>query len=291
VLTQFTTRDGLSLSAETAGDSGRPVLLLHGGGQTRHAWQGTAAALAAAGWEAVAIDLRGHGDSEWSPDGEYRLEDFAADVQDVVAQLAASPVLVGASLGGLASLLALADEPVAEASGLVLVDVAHRYELGGANRVVDFMRGTPEGFADPSEAAAAVARYLPHRRAPEGAGGIEKNLRRRDGRWHWHWDPRLLELSGPMLDPAGAAEMEERLAASLVDLNLPTLLVRGAGSDVLSRPIADEFAELVPHARVVDVARAAHMVAGDDNDRFTRAVLDFLGDLAVPAGPTATGAR
>lgn len=267
------------------------MLLLHGGGQTRHAWQGTAGALAGAGWEAVAVDLRGHGDSAWSPDGEYRLGDFAADVQDVAAQLAGPPVLVGASLGGLASLLALAEAPPVEAAGLVLVDVAHRYELGGANRVVDFMRGTPEGFADPSEAVAAVARYLPQRSAPESTGGIEKNLRLRDGRWHWHWDPRLLELSGPMLDPGRAADMQGRLTASLADLTLPTLLVRGAGSDVLSASIADEFAGLVPHARVVDVERAAHMVAGDDNDRFTRAVLDFLAELATPTGPSAAAAR
>lgn len=277
MLCQYCTRDGLSLSAEALGpESGRPVLLLHGGGQTRHAWHGTASSLAAAGWRTIAVDLRGHGASDWSDDGDYGLDVFAADVRDLAAQQNSPPVLAGASLGGLASLLAVGEAPAAAASALILVDVAHRFEAVGAQRIVDFMGSAPDGFASPAEAAAAVAAYLPHRERPLDARGIERNLRQRDGRWHWHWDPRLLDTSPALLEPGEAAELRERLTVALKRLTIPTMLVRGAISDVVSRSIADEFAALRPDARVVDVERAAHMVAGDDNDRFTNAVLEFL---------------
>jgi pimeloyl-ACP methyl ester carboxylesterase len=281
----YWTSSKLRLTAEVLGEeAGRPpVLLLHGGGQTRHAWGSTAASLAAEGWMTIALDLRGHGDSEWSPDGDYNLDVFASDVRDIARALDSPPVLVGASLGGLSALLALTEGPTAEAAGLVLVDVAHRFELDGAQRIVDFMRDNPDGFADPREATAAVGRYLPHRRAPADAGGIEKNLRWRDGRWHWHWDPELLGASEPLLDPRAGEALRERLIGALRHLEIPTALVRGGLSDVISRPIADEFAELAPQAQVLEVDRAAHMVAGDDNDRFTATVLAFLEELPVSA--------
>ena len=277
----YETSDGLRLVAEVLGDDrGRPpVLLLHGGGQTRHAWGAIATTLAANGWVTIAVDLRGHGDSDWSPDGEYGLEAFTADVLDLVSALGSRPVLVGASLGGLSALLALEKKPAA-ATGVVLVDVAHRFELDGADRVVGFMRAHRTGFASPREASAAVARYLPHRAAPTDPTGIEKNLRARDGRWHWHWDPKLLGASEPLLDIQTGAELRERLIAVLRHLDIPTLLIRGALSDVISPQIADEFAALAPEAQVVEVGCAAHMVAGDDNHRFTDAVLAFLEQLA-----------
>jgi pimeloyl-ACP methyl ester carboxylesterase len=287
----YRTSSGLRLAAEVLGDGvGRPpVLLLHGGGQTRHAWGSTAASLSAKGWMTVAIDLRGHGDSEWSTAGDYSLEVFAADVCDIVAALDSPPVIVGASLGGLSALLALAETRDAKAAGLVLVDVAHRFEPDGAHRIVDFMRDNPAGFVNPREASAAVARYLPHRRAPADTAGIEKNLRLRNGRWRWHWDPKLLGASEPLLNPRTAAVLRERLIGALRQLEVPTVLVRGALSDVVSRPIADEFGRLAPQARVVEVDRAAHMVAGDDNDRFTEVVLAFLEELPSCTTPGING--
>ena len=279
----YFTSGGLRLAADVLGYGPRPpVLLLHGGGQTRHAWDSTAKSLVSKGWTTVAVDLRGHGDSEWSADGDYSLDAFADDVRGVVAELAPPPVLVGASLGGLSSLLALSEAPAADAMGLVLVDVAHRFESVGAQRIVDFMRDDPAGFAHPQEAAAAVARYLPHRQGPGDTTGIETNLRMRDGRWHWHWDPRLLGASRPLLDPETGPALSHRVIAAVRRLKIPTMLIRGAISDVISRPIAHEFAELAPLARIVEVDGAAHMVAGDENDRFTGAVVAFLEDLTLP---------
>jgi pimeloyl-ACP methyl ester carboxylesterase len=276
---RFTTREGLRLAADVHAEGGRgPVLLLHGGGQTRHAWAATSRALRKRGWDTIALDQRGHGDSDWAPDGEYGVDAFAGDLADVVAAIERPPVLVGASLGGIASLLALGADPPPAAAGLILVDVAHRFEPSGAQRVVDFMREHPEGFETPTEAAEAVARYLPHRVRPTNPRGIKRNLRLRDGRWCWHWDPALVHGT-QTLSESRSAELSARIHRSAGGLRIPTLLIRGGSSDVVSTSIAREFAELVPHADVVEVDRAAHMVAGDANDHFRAAVTAFLEDL------------
>lgn len=268
---------GIVLRADAYGQPDHPpVLLLHGGGQTRHAWSGTAHELARAGWYAVAVDLRGHGESEWSEDGDYTHDDFAADTTALARSFEQAPVLVGASLGGLSSLLALGearDESLA--SALVLVDIATRMEFDGAARIIDFMKARPEGFASLDEAADAVAKYNPHRKRPSDLSGLEKNLRRGgDGRYRWHWDPQF--LAGPKNTASLTSLTFERLDDAARSLTLPTLLVRGRMSDLLSEAGAREFLEVVPHAKFVDVSGAGHMVAGDRNDAFSRSVVSFL---------------
>ena len=268
---------GIVLRGDSSGDpSHPPVLLLHGGGQTRHAWSGTARQLAGAGWNAISVDLRGHGESDWSPEGDYRHGDFAADTTAIARSFDTPPVLVGASLGGVSSLLALGEakeQPLA--SALVLVDIATRMELRGAARIISFMKDKPEGFESLKEAAAAVARYNPHRPRPSDLSGLNKNLRRgKDGRYRWHWDPQFLE--GPKNPTDGGNFDPESLDRAARSLTLPTLLVRGKMSDLLSEEGAREFSELVPHAKFVDVSGAGHMVAGDRNDLFASAVVSFL---------------
>jgi pimeloyl-ACP methyl ester carboxylesterase len=277
----FVGRDGVRLAAERVGEAtSPPALLLHGGGQTRHAWGGTAQALAAEGWQAISLDQRGHGDSDWADDGEYGFEAFAADLEAVVRDLPAPPVLIGASLGGIASLMAVG-ELGARARALVLVDVAVRIEAEGVSRIVEFMTAQPEGFETLEEVADAISAYLPHRRRPSDLSGLAKNLRRGDdGRYRWHWDPRFMVGRPPRTLAEGAPE---RMEAAARNLGLPTLLVRGRLSDLLSEEGARHFLELVPHARFADVSEAGHMVAGDRNDLFTAAVVDFLRTLP-PAG-------
>jgi pimeloyl-ACP methyl ester carboxylesterase len=272
---RFTTDDGLTLVADAWGDPARPpVLLLHGGGQTRHAWGGTARSLAASGRYAVSLDLRGHGESGWAPDANYALGRFARDAIGVAAALPARPAVVGASLGGLSALLALAgeEEPF---SALVLVDITPRMERQGAENILAFMRDRVlEGYASLEEAADAIARYLPHRRRPSDLSGLSKNLRRgEDGRWRWHWDPQF--VLGPHRPGSDLSPL--RLDATVRRLSLPTLLVRGRMSELVSEEAARAFLEQVPHARYADVSGAGHMVAGDRNDAFTEAVLHFLG--------------
>jgi non-heme chloroperoxidase len=258
-----------------------PVLLLHGGGQTRHAWGGTAAALARAGWYAIALDLRGHGDSDWAADGDYRLETFAADLRAVLAALARPTVVVGASLGGLAALLAEGQAPGAVSAAVVLVDIAPRVQPAGVERIVSFMTSRPDGFASLEEAADAIAAFAAHRPRPKDLAGLRKNLRLgADGRYRWHWDPRMM-TGERRIDARAESDRLERAAAAL---RVPALLVRGRMSDVVSEEDAQHFLAVAPHACYVDVSGAGHMVAGDRNDRFTHAVVDFLaGALRRPA--------
>jgi pimeloyl-ACP methyl ester carboxylesterase len=270
--------DGLTLAADAYGPAdGPPVVLLHGGGQTRHAWDGTARLLGDKGWRATTVDLRGHGDSDWAgPGSDYSLDAFAADVRAVAAAQPQPPVLIGASLGGLSSLAAIAEAPagVTVAAGLVLVDVAPRLEEEGIARIAEFMLGNLGGFASLEEVADAVAAYNPHRPGPTDLSGLRKNVRRReDGRWYWHWDPRFL-LGGT--DEPRSLRNEDRLDAAARAVTVPTLLVRGRQSDVLSEEGARHLVSLVPHARYVDVGGAGHMVAGDRNDAFNDAVVEFL---------------
>lgn len=263
-----------------------PVLLLHGGGQTRHAFAGPAARLAGAGFAAFALDQRGHGDSAWPAGGAYAFDDFATDallVSRAIAQEAgARPVAVGASLGGIAALLALGQDPRAFA-GLVLVDVTPRMDPAGVAQVQGFMLSRArEGFGSIEEAAEAIAAYLPHRPKPRSHAGLRKNLRQgADGRWRWHWDPRFLD--GPRPVTTDGPRVEADLVAAARRLEVPTLLVRGASSELVSAEHAAEFQALAPGAEIVDIADARHMVAGDRNDAFGAAILAFL-DRRFPAG-------
>src|ERR1700722_9591865 len=160
----FDVAPSIYLAADTFGDPDAPaVLLLHGGGQTRHAWHTPATNLADAGWHAITVDLRGHGESTHPRPPAYALEDFTADVRALTSSIAGDPIVIGASLGGIAALVLLTESQAAPAAGLVLVDVAHRFQPRGGGRIVSFMGEHPDGFATLSDAADAVASYLPQR--------------------------------------------------------------------------------------------------------------------------------
>ncbi len=273
---------GIELVADRYGPADGPtVLFLHGGGQTRYSWKQTGAQLGAAGIRAVTLDARGHGDSQWALDRDYRYEAMVGDVLAVLEQLGGGPaVLVGASMGGITGLLATAAPGGDAISALVLVDIVTRPEPEGVDRVVTFLNKNPEGFATVEEAADAVAEYMPHRPRPKSTAGLLRNLRKRDGRWYWHWDPGILGDKGH--DPDEMARNLEGVARALT---IPVLLVRGLKSDVVSAEGAAEFQALVPHAEIVEIGNAAHTAAGDDNDAFTEAVSQFV--LREGAGASA----
>lgn len=274
----FQTHSGNRLACSHSGpEQGEPVIFLHGGGQTRHAWQASIAALGDAGWHAISVDLRGHGDSDWP--GEYRIQHFAEDVRELAQAQRSKPVLVGASLGGLSSLLANAGDRGEVSRALVLVDIAPRLRADGVDRILGFMAAHRDGFASLEDAAAAVATYQPQRAQRSNPEGLKKNLRQHDdGRWYWHWDPVMLEDF-----QRGRAESdihdEERFYRAAEKLSQPVLLVRGSHSDVVDESITAEFRQRIPGSRVVDVSGAGHMVAGDRNDLFLGAVKDFLAQL------------
>jgi len=269
---------GVRLAVERRGDADRTVLLGHGGGQTRHAWERTAVNLADRGWRSVTYDLRGHGDSAWHPAGDYRIDALADDVADMAVRCSPGrAVAVGASVSGIASLLAVARHGPARFAGLVLVDVAPTLDIGSIDRILGFMTAQlDEGFGSVEQAAAAIAAYLPHRPRPADLSGLARNLREgEDGRWRWHWDPAFVR--GPQW--AAVEGHRERLLDAARRVTVPTLLIRGRRSALVSDAAVEEFLANVPQARFVDVAGADHMVVGDRNELFDSYLLEFLDTL------------
>ena len=272
----FAVADSLNLSADRFGPTeGTPVLLLHGGGQTRWSWGRTAEVLAARGLPVIALDMRGHGQSDWSPEGVYTLDHFAQDLRAVIAQLGTPPIIVGASLGGLTALLACGEEPRSPCAGLVLVDISPRIEGEGSERVTQFMRSTVDGFDSLEDAAEAVASYAPGRQREARPEGLLKNLRQDNaGRYRWHWDPAFVF-------PKKSVEwdfykLEERLMRAARSIDAPTLIVRGSESDVVSEQTMVHLREALPHVEQALIAGTGHMIAGDDNAAFNDAILPFV---------------
>ncbi|MEO1270498.1 MAG: alpha/beta hydrolase, partial [Myxococcota bacterium] len=273
----------LRLEADAYGDpSACPVVLLHGGGQTRQSWGDTGAALAEMGFWALCLDARGHGGSAWDSEGDYSLDAFRDDLAAVVAQLDRPPAVIGASLGGLTAMLLAGERPDRTLQALVLVDIATRVQASGVQRVMDFMTARPDGFASLEEVAEAIANYLPSRARRVRPEGLKRVVRQGDdGRWRWHWDPRFIQRTWASDVRNSDETIRQRLDHGARSLQVPTLLVRGRMSDVISPEDVALFRNLVPHCDFVDVQQAGHMVAGDNNDRFTTVVCAFLG-----LGPT-----
>ncbi|WP_087081808.1 alpha/beta fold hydrolase [Mycobacterium dioxanotrophicus] len=267
--------DDLSLvgdewNADASND--RPaVLLLHGGGQNRHSWKNTGQILADQGLRVIALDSRGHGDSDRSPSANYSIETLCGDVVQILYQLGRPVVLIGASMGGLTGILAAHEAGPDLVTKLVLVDVVPRFEKSGSARIRDFMFNHVHGFDSLEQAADAVAEYLPHRTKPRSPEGLKKNLRLRDGRWYWHWDPAF--LTKPEDDPFMRVDKIERAAMALT---IPILLIRGKLSDVVSTAGVQDFLEKVPAAEFAELSEAGHTAAGDDNDAFTEVVVEFV---------------
>ena len=247
------------------------ILMLHGGGQNRFSWKNTGQILADEGFHVVALDSRGHGDSDRAPNANYTVDALCADTLAVLDQIGRPVILIGASMGGMTGML------VADAAGpqkvtkLVLVDVVPRYDKDGSARIRDFMASGVDGFETLEEAADAVAAYLPYRTKPRSPEGLKKNLRFRDGRWYWHWDPAF--LTAP--DDDRFVRMQ-KLEQAVADLTIPILLIRGKLSDVVSPEGVKDFLAKVPNAEFVELSDAGHTAAGDDNDAFSDAVVQFV---------------
>lgn len=275
----FKVSEDREIIASEWGDNVNPlVIMLHGGGQTRHSWKGVAAKIANLGFHVIAHDLRGHGESFWDSDGDYTFDAHRDDLVRIIQQLGKKANLVGASLGGMISLsLAGHEEENKHCSGLIMVDIGMRPNDEGSDRIVEFMRSGAKGFASVEEAADAVSGYLPHRERPKDISGLKKNLRlKEDGRYYWHWDPLFLT------DRTGMGEVREerfkQLENSAKRIAVPTLLVQGALSDILTDKEKEEFLNAVPHARFAEIQQATHMVVGDKNDIFAEAIVDFLSE-------------
>ncbi|MEY2926308.1 MAG: hypothetical protein RL367_785 [Pseudomonadota bacterium] len=270
----FTGWNGLKIHAIAKGpEDGQPVLLAHGGGQTHWAWRRTVDVLANAGFRAIAIDLRGHGESEWAKDGDYHYTAFAKDLLAIAATLPSKAAMVGASLGGISGLIAQGDLQPGCFASLTLVDITARPDKAGVARITGFMRTHMEdGFASPDEAAVAIGGYTPNRPKRGPSDSLRRYLRKgADGRFRWHWDPAF--MGSVDID---SAEDPDRMPRAARALTLPVHLVRGGSSDLVPVGAARDFLEMVPHAHFTDIQGAGHMVVGDRNDVFSDAIVAFL---------------
>ncbi len=272
----FIAPDGVALRADVATGAtpgGPAVVLLHGGGQTRHSWGKASRTLAASGYAVINLDCRGHGDSGWSPDGRYSLEVLARDLQPLLRTLDGPVALVGASMGGAAAMVHVGTGLEPRAAALVLVDIVPQMEMAGAGRIREFMRAHPAGFGSLEDAADAISAFYPQRPRPKDVSGLRKNLRERpDGRLRWHWDPHVIDGPHSVEPPS----FTEALVAASRSVGIPTLLVRGLESDIVSDAGVAALRADVPQLEVLDIAGAGHMVAGDRNDVFNAGILDFL---------------
>ena len=260
------------------GTRGRPpMLFLHGGGLNVHTWDLVCAALKPER-HCLALDQRGHGDSEWSPVMDYATESHAEDLDAFVSHRGLDRfVLVGMSLGG-ANALAWAGRHSDRLAALVLVDVGPEVRQAGVRKIAAFTsEATPLDSVDDFIAKALA--FNPRRDATLLRRSLLHNLRRMPvGKWMWKYDQRH---RGRAMDPAAAARRRELLWSAVSKVSCPTLVVRGAESDVFHDEDAERLAGALPDGRWVKIANAGHTVQGDNPAGLLVAVRQFLGDVAA----------
>lgn len=250
------------------------VVCLHGGGQTAYMWEELGAALAGR-YHVLAPDLPWHGDSD--PIDDMSRQALAASLPGLLAEFGIEQAaFVGASLGGIVTvtLAAMAPELV---GAIALIDIGHRLEDEGVNRIMDFM-SRHESFASLEEAAEEVAEYLPHRKKVR-LESLGRNLRQRsDGRWEWkHSYGRRIRAEGSGW--TGWRALVAGLDREASALTCPVLVLRGAASDVLSSEGAEEIAALIPNSRLATITSAGHHAAGDNPESTVGLVSSFLTDV------------
>jgi pimeloyl-ACP methyl ester carboxylesterase len=260
------------------GTRGRPpMLFLHGGGLNVHTWDLVCAALKPER-HCLALDQRGHGDSEWSPVMDYATESHAGDLDAFVSHRGLDRfVLVGMSLGG-ANALAWAGRHSDRLAALVLVDVGPEVRQAGVRKIAAFTsEATPLDSVEDFIAKALA--FNPRRDATLLRRSLLHNLRRMpDGKWMWKYDQRH---RGRAMDPAAAARRRELLWSAVAKVSCPTLVVRGADSDVFHDEDAERLAGALPDGRWVKIANAGHTVQGDNPAGLLVALRQFLGDVAA----------
>ena len=276
VTERLTTPSGITVEYDLWGKIKRDaILLLHGGGQTRHSWNATAEKITQVDGCAITVDLRGHGDSDWSHGGDYELSDFSEDVAFLIDTLEIQPSLVGASLGGLVGIYLEGRYRPGSISALVLVDIVPNINVLGAEKIKDFMlEHSKTGFTSLSEVSDILSEYNPHREKSSDLEGLKKNLRKRGEKWFWHWDPLFISSERGKENPD--MRNPELLNELCSNISVPMLLVRGKLSDLVTEIQVREFLERFPEASFADVSGAGHMVVGDKNDAFANEVIEFL---------------
>lgn len=252
------------------------MLLLHGFAQTCHSWDFVALAFCDR-YHVVALDQRGHGDSDWSESGDYSPEAQQEDIAAVVSEIGLRDfVLMGLSMGGRNSFTYAATHPD-EVRALVVVDAGPQNMRTGSQKIRNFVQQEDE--LDSVEAfVQRVLQYNPLRDPVQVRGSILHNLKQLpNGKWTWKYDKRFRQPGGRRFqqDP----EMTQRLWGYMESLACPTLVVRGAQSDIIALDTADGMHKRIPNGRMATVENAGHLVMGDNPSGFERAVTEFLSEI------------
>jgi pimeloyl-ACP methyl ester carboxylesterase len=226
-------------------------------------------------YRCYALDLRGHGDSEWSRQMEYSLEAHAGDVHAFVTALElVDAVIVGMSLGGGTAVRYAIDHPP---RALVVVDTGPQTNRVGGRAIIDFMRA-PAELDSIDEFIERSMAFNPRRDPRLLRRSLLHNLMRLpDGKWTWKYDRRHFGR----LDDAAQDRARQAAWANVESITCPVLLVRGAESPVLSRESADAFAARLVDARVVEISGAGHTVQGDNPRDLSAALHAFLHEVGI----------
>ena len=252
------------------------MLLLHGFAQTCHSWDFVALAFCDR-YHVVALDQRGHGDSDWSESGDYSPETQQEDIAAVVSEIGLSDfVLMGLSMGGRNSFTYAATHP-GDVRALVVVDAGPQNMRAGSQKIRSFVQQEDE-LDSVEDFVQRVLDYNPLRDPVQVRGSILHNLKQLpSGKWTWKYDKRFRQPGGRRFqqDP----EMTQRLWGYMESLACPTLVVRGAQSDIIALDTADGMHKRIPNGRMATVENAGHLVMGDNPSGFERAVTEFLGGI------------
>ena len=272
-----------------------PVVLLHGAGQSAYMYEELGAALRGQ-YFVLAPDLPDHGDSEPLGEDRWTREDLARSTLEFLDEMGVpAAVFVGASLGGITSIGAAKADPT-RVAGMVLIDVAHRIDVAGRQRLVEFFVST-ESFGSLDEAADVIARHLPNRRLVR-VDNLQRSLRQRpDGRWVWkHGMGRRnrAEIERGIELPAVGDPMLVGFEADARGVRCPVLIVRGARSDILPEAVAQELTEIIPTSRLASVEGAGHTALGDKTEATIDLIRRFLDEIGwhhnnTRGWPAATG--
>ena len=272
----FVTGNGLRFHYLDWGDADAPpVVLLHGFAQTCHSWDFVALSLSDR-FRVITLDQRGHGDSDWAPDGDYTAETQQTDLHAIVEALDLRGfVLMGLSMGGRNAFTYAAHHPE-RVRALVIVDSAPETRTAGTGNIRRFVEQEDE-LDSVDDFIKRVQAYNPRRSVQQIKGSILHNLKELpNGKWTWKYDKILRSSRRSMTPDPGTAERLWKYAESL---QCPTLVVRGAETDVVTAETAEAMQQRIPNSRLATVEGAGHLVMGDNPSGFEKAFISFLAEL------------
>ncbi len=252
------------------GDAANPeVLLLHGSSQQAHSWDFVSLGLADE-YHVLALDQRGHGDTDWAPDGDYSIEAHQRDLDGVVQICGLNSfVLMGHSMGGRNSYVWASRHP-GRLRGLVIVDAGPEMQRRGQDRIRQF-RELPDELDSFEDFVQRVQEYTGRSRV-QVVGALKYSIRQRaDGKWTWKYDK-------VMRDPERSESQwsPQQLWECVVRIDCPTLVVRGGRSDLFLDETMQRMKEAISDCSAVTIPGAGHLVQGDNPAEFVAAVQGLL---------------